>query len=364
MPAKRPKAPPGCYWRSNTLWACAKVRGRRIRWSLQTDDPKIAKERRQAGKQRAIADIHGDAQRSFAEVMAEWAPWIQGSCGAKTVQRYACSLDQWAPHLENKMLHQLTPRFIADIVRGRQKEGVTNATIKRDLVAVSSVCNFAIAQGWRDDNPTLAAMKAIKEKRFPIVLPEAVHVDRVIEHSPGMIADMVRVAAATGAREEELFTAHPNQIDHDRRQMMLVGKGRNGTKKTRVIDLEPFRGYELVCALPAYVRSPFMFWHSDGQNYKNFASQFAAIVGRTDAWAKANGIAFRPFRFHDLRHLHAVNWLKDGRSIYDLQKRLGHSSIKVTELYLQFLTGEEELIVKGLKPRGSAPAAPPMRVAQ
>jgi hypothetical protein len=30
---------------------------------------------------------------------------------------------------------------------------VTNATIKRDLVALSSVLNFAIDQGWRDDNP-------------------------------------------------------------------------------------------------------------------------------------------------------------------------------------------------------------------
>jgi integrase/recombinase XerD len=55
-----------------------------------------------------------------------------------------------------------------------------------------------------------------------------------------------------------------------------------------------------------------------------------------------------------LRHLHAVNWLKDGRSIYDLQKRLGHTSIKTTEGYLQFLTAEEELIVKGLKPAAVA----------
>jgi integrase/recombinase XerD len=80
-------------------------------------------------------------------------------------------LDQWAPWLDGKMFADLTPRFIADVVRARQKDGVTNATIKRDLVAVSSVCTFAIAQGWRDDNPTLAAMKATKEKRHPIALP-------------------------------------------------------------------------------------------------------------------------------------------------------------------------------------------------
>src|SRR5215831_5869814 len=65
---------------------------------------------------------------------------------------------------------------------------------------------------------------------------------------------------------------------------------------------------------------------------------------RTAAWAKENGIDFRPFRFHDLRHYHAVTWLKDGRSIYDLQARLGHRSIKTTEDYLRYLTPDEERV--------------------
>jgi site-specific recombinase XerD len=71
----------------------------------------------------------------------------RGACGGKTVQRCVCSLDQWAPYLEHKMLHDVTSRFIADVVRAWQKEGISNATIKRDLVAVSSVNNFAVAQG-------------------------------------------------------------------------------------------------------------------------------------------------------------------------------------------------------------------------
>jgi integrase/recombinase XerD len=167
-----------------------------------------------------------------------------------------------------------------------------------------------------------------------------------------MIADTVRVAVATGARREELLTAGRSQVDHDRRQMTQIDKGRDGAKKTRVIDLEPFGGYDLVRGLPAYARKPLLFWHGEGESesYKNFASQFSTIVNRTAKWAEANGVDFRAFRFHDLWHLHAVNWLKHARSIYDLQKRMGHSSIRVTELYLQFLTPEEELIVKGLKP--------------
>jgi hypothetical protein len=51
-----------------------------------------------------------------------------------------------------------------------------------------------------------------------------------------------------------------------------------------------------------------------------------------------------PFTFHHLRHFHAVQWLKSGRSIYVLQQRLGHTSVKTTEMYLAFLTPEEKQI--------------------
>jgi integrase/recombinase XerD len=99
---------------------------------------------------------------------------------------------------------------------------------------------------------------------------------------------------------------------------------------------------------PAYVGSPLLFWHGSGEPYRNFSSQFAAVVSRTTAWARASGADFRPFRYHDLRHWHAVHWLKSGRSIYELQHRLGHTSVKTTEVYLRagYLTFEEQEAVK------------------
>jgi integrase/recombinase XerD len=54
----------------------------------------------------------------------------------------------------------------------------------------------------------------------------------------------------------------------------------------------------------------------------------------------------RRFRFHDLRHWYAVDYLRQGGSIYHLQGILGHRSIKTTEIYLDFLTPEEQEAVK------------------
>src|SRR5262249_16441879 len=154
--------------------------------------------------------------------------------------------------------------------------------------------------------------------------------------------DMVKVAMATGARQDELLKARRDRVDHDRRQHTIIGKG----NKQRVIDLEPLGGYALISALPAYAGKPLFFWHSDGESYKNFPGNFHRRIRQREAWAKANGVEFRPFRFHDLRHWHAVQWLKEGRSIYDLQRRLGHSGIHTTEIYCEYLTADEERIAK------------------
>jgi len=358
MVTSRRKAPAGCYWRGNTIWGRTFINGAELRWSLQTDNPKIAAQRRKAGKERAIADGHGDATRDVVEVIEAWSHWIGKQVSLKTVKRYACSLDQLALFLDGKQLSEIDSRLIGEIVRVRSLAGVTNATIKRDLVAVSSVINFSIDQGWRDDNPVLPRMRRIKERRDPIVLPQRAHIDLVIDRCPGMIADIVRIAMATGAREDELLKARRDSVDHERRQITIIGK-RN---KRRVIELDPFGAYVLLSGLPAYAGKPLLFWHSDGESYKNFASQFAAIVARTATWAATHDVEFRPFRFHDLRHWHAVQWLKDGRSIYDLQRRLGHTSVKTTEMYCEYLTSEEERIVKqtGTKTGTSAVAKVPV----
>jgi integrase/recombinase XerD len=281
---------------------------------------------------RILADLyHGDAQRSFVEALEGWELWVQRRVRSKTVQRYACSLDQIRDFLDGKGLRDIDRRLFAEISRARSAAGVSNATIKRDLGALSSVLNFAVDQGWLESNPVAASLHRIEEKRAPITLPRTEDIEHVISCAPGMMKDVIRAAMAFGARQEELLNARRTDVDHERQQLTIVGK----RDKRRTIALEPFGGYELVRALPAAIGSPFLFWHSAGERYQNFSSQFAAVVSRAAARAKAAGTDFRPFRFHDLRHWHAVQWLKSGRSIYELQHRLGHSSVKVTEIYLR-----------------------------
>jgi integrase/recombinase XerD len=337
------KAPSGTFWRGNILWGRAQVRGQDIKWSLRTDDPAVAKRRRKEDRNRAVASAYfGEARRAFAEALEAWEAAIVRQVAPTTAARYAVSLGQLQPFLDGLFLDEIDGTRVAEIIRQRTAHGATNATVKRDLVALSSVIGFAIDQGWREDNPVLPRMRRLKERRDPIVLPEPGHIRMVIERAPGMFAELIDAAWKTGARQEELAGARRAQIDHGRRELTLIGKG----NKRRTISLDPFDGHETLRALPASLGGAFLFWHDQGERYANVASRFRALVRDVARTAKQNGVEFRPFRFHDLRHRHAVDWLQSGRSIYDLQHRLGHSSIKTTEVYLAFLTPEQTRAVK------------------
>jgi integrase/recombinase XerD len=337
---KGKSAPPGCYWRNRVLWGRAKVKGVERRWSLHTDDPKIARERRKAGKAKLHSVAHhGDARFTFEEVIVPWSSWIEKQVGPRTAHRYATSLNVLAPFLEGKHLDEVDGRLVTEIIRARQSvDDVSNATIKRDLTALSSVLTYAIGQDWLESNPVLPKLRLIKERRDPIVLPRVEDVEKIIARAPGLFAALIKAAWATGCRQEELAQAKWSQLDLRAKRLTIIGKG----NKPRVIDLEPFSGIDLFASLPSGIGDAPLFWHDDGLPYSNVASRFGflmrQLVGRDES--------VRRFRFHDLRHLHAVEWLRSGRSIYSLQQRLGHSSIQVTESYLKYLTGDEQNAVK------------------
>lgn len=331
------KAPKGCFWRGATLWGRFQIKGRDIKWSLRTDDIETAKRRYKAERDRQIAASHyGDHRRMFQDVVAEWGEQIGRNVSPRTAARYATSLGQLQPDLEGLYLDEVDGELCASIIRKRASAGVTNATIKRDLGAVSSVLNFAIDHGYREDNPILPRMKRLKERRDPIILPDHQHIQMVIDRAPGLFSDMIRAALATGCRLEELANARRTQVDHARKQLTVRGK-RN---KLRVIDLDGW-GYEIFKSLPASIGGAYLFWHHQGEPYRTVSGRFRVIVASVAKAAQKQEQDFRPFRFHDLRHRHAVDWLKSGGSIYDLMHRLGHTSVKTTEIYLKYLTPDE-----------------------
>lgn len=339
------KAPKGCYWRGPILWGRAQVAGREYRWTLRTDDVRLARQRRKAWGERLIAERHfGEQRHRYKDVCADWGEHIATQVGPATFTRYLSSLKQLEPELLPFFIDEIDKAKVLAIVK-RRRMVVSMATVRRDLSALSSVLAFAEDQDYREGNPALDRLRKLKERRDPIVLPQHAHIARVLAHASTVESALIRTALAAGCRQAELVYAERRNLDLARKQISVVGKG----NKLRTIGLDD-EICEILRLLPARINCKWLFWHRDGQPLRWIANRFRTLVGIEAKAAQKAAQEFRRFTFHHLRHRHAVDWLKAGKSIYDLQHRLGHTSIKTTEdHYLKFLTIEEERAVKAAR---------------
>jgi integrase/recombinase XerD len=289
--------------------------------------------------------------------MIEWGTNFEPQCSANTFKRYLCSLEQLGPHLEGRKLSDVNDtKLVAEIERERQKV-VSLATVKRDLVALSSVINYAIGEGWCESNAVLPRLGRIKERRDPINLPHDDDIELVISRSPGLWPYLIRSALLTGCREDELVQATRRDHDTKRQELTVIGKG----DKRRVVDLKWGGADKLFESIPVFAGKPWIFWRHEnkrvrrdskrdptfrGDQIEDPAETFKRIVDAAELWAEAEGKQFVRFRFHDLRHRHCVDFLKAGGNIFDLQQRVGHSSIKQTEEYLKHVSPDQARIAK------------------
>ena len=343
-PSGRKREATHTFVRGGIQWARFQVNGKEFRGSLSTRDAAVGRRRAKEWYDREVGIAKfGEDRKTYVEVFSAWSLHIATQVGPQTSKRYAVSLRQLEPWLKPRFFDEIDRELIGTIVRERRAANVKTATIRRDLTALSSVTEFAIDEGWRPDetNPALARLKRLKEVREPIVLPLAEDIAYVIGRAPGNFAKLIEAARDSGCRQDELAKAQRRLLDRERRQLTIRRKG----NQIRTISL-PEAAWAIISGIPAHLTGPWLFWHGNGEPYRNVSARFNELVKAAQKAAQKEQREFRPFTFHHLRHYYAVMYLKNGGNIYALQQHLNHKSITTTELYLDFLTPEEAAAAK------------------
>jgi integrase/recombinase XerD len=348
-PRPSPKRQPkhgNIFWNGSVLWARWKIQGKDFKRStgfrkesITAADYEVAKARAEEWRKQSLALLKFmDAKMLVPDFMKLWEQIYlpERAVVDKTIKRYKCSLAQLGHWIDKRYIHEINENLIDAIVAERIQH-VTTATLKRDLGALASVLSFAKQRRMIGVNYAAERLENMKEKKYPIVLPSQIDVEKVIQRAPGNFAHLIRAAWVTGCRQDELVTSTRNNLDINRQELTIIGK-RN---KLRTISLQPFNGTNLFKQLPAHIHSPLLFWHDEGEPYRCVASHFYRLVHQIEA----DTPNFRPFRFHDLRHLFAVSYLRDGiGTIRELQLHLGHESVATTEQhYLKYLTPGQQV---------------------
>lgn len=321
------------YRRGKTWWYRIQVAKNELRGSLRTASKDEARRRFKLKKEELErAQFYGHARMTWQDAVGKYCKEVMpGAIKPGTQARYLVSFRAVRSKLDDKFIDTIGRREIADMIAYRKKVA-TNASVRRDLTAVSRVFASAIGWGVCEHNPALEYDRSlVRERRDPIVLPTPEEIQAAID-APSTFSRIIAIAAQTGMRQSEILGLTWRQVELNRGVITL---DRTKTDSPRAIPLQGPMLSEAAGTLngtPRHAITSLAFWHSDGQPYRNFSAQFRAWRGRM-------GVAFR---FHDLRHYFAVMYLRGGGYIYDLQAILGHASIKTTEGYLKYLTPEEK----------------------
>lgn len=330
------------------VWYCRfRVGGRLLRRSLRTKSEVEAKRRlkvesKKIKRMREVMHYADGVRRSYMEAHLVWRAEYPAQVKPSTMKRYLVSTNQLSPFFKKRHLDEINRKTIAEYVSTRKREGATNATIRRDLTALSRIMATAAARDWIEFNPVEAYDRGLIKERRPVIRPPRDEdVKRVVDKAPAMLGYLVRVLEKTGMRSEEAVSLEHDQIDLAKKVIRLY---ETKTSRPRVVPLDLPLTEEagiILGSIPRHLHSRFVFWHhEDGDRYRGFSTRFAAITASVVEDAKDDGEDFRRFRAHDLRHKFAIDFLEAGGTIYELQKILGHTSIKTTEGYLQFVSQE------------------------
>lgn len=146
---------------------------------------------------------------------------------------------------------------------------------------------------------------------------------------------LIVTAFYTGLRQSELLDLKWKHIDFKNNQVTVVA-GKGGKSRTTVL-LKPAKEILLKWEKKSiYERDRFVF-----ESAKSMTGHSVRMTNRTAARVFKNFVAKAELsdsiHFHSLRHSCATYLLKQGFSVHEVQKMMGHSSISVTERYLHLV---------------------------
>jgi len=238
---------------------------------------------------------------------------------------------QLVPFFGEMELSEITPLHVRQFIVKRQKDGVRNSTINRELTVLKKMLSLAMEWGYNlTKNPvTKGDFFSEEEFRRDNVLSYEEETRLFHEVAPHL-RPIVTCALFTGMRVSEILGLKWEDIDLKKRQIVVKAES-SKSRKQRVIPISDTLLFELrkLRRLNAG-SSHFVFLYEDQKTGKPRAVK--TIRRAFENACRRAGI--KDLHFHDLKHTAGTRLIENGADPISVKDILGHAKLETTEIYL------------------------------
>lgn len=247
---------------------------------------------------------------------------------------YKRSWDSDDSYLRNHLLPKFGKRHLDEITQeeviayhqNRRASGYAPATANRFVILLRYMYN--LAKKWQipgaEQNPGVGVplFETNNKRERYLTTEETQRLIQIIQDSENsQLKYIVPLLLLLGCRKRELLDAKWDQFDLDRRLWRIPlcksGKARHVPISDGVLHL--------LSQMPRWEGCPYLV--PNPKTKQPYASVYFS-------WNTARKLAGMPeLRMHDLRHSTASFLVNSGRSLYEVQRILGHSQIQTTQRY-------------------------------
>lgn len=232
------------------------------------------------------------------------------------------------PRFGSYELSEINRREVQLFHNALVKEGLSPASADHHVKLMRRVLNLALEWEMVEKNPLRGLKLFMVDNQVENYLSEE-QLQRLLEvlraDKNRTVCHILMFLLSTGARLNEALTAQWSQIDEEAGVWLIPAKS-SKSKKPRSVPLNDSALYVLQ-QLSTRDRSRYLF----PSPVKASDAPYGPI---TRVWYRIRKTAgVEHLRIHDLRHSFASLLVTGGRSLYEVQKILGHSDPKITMRY-------------------------------
>lgn len=238
---------------------------------------------------------------------------------------------QFGPVTVNEITHQHIRSWLAFI----KENGLSSSSINRKISALKSFFRYWLKTGDLEATPMAKIISPKKGKMLPAFMKEeeteklVIALQQSADDWKSLNAKMViTMLYTTGMRLSELLNLRENQVDFDRKQVKVLGKG----NKERILPLS------------SAVTGLILHYREQKKELFNQADDVLLVTEKGKklypkyAWLLVNNYLGMTSTLdkkspHVLRHTFATHLMNKGAGLNAVKELLGHSSLAATQVY-------------------------------